>query len=116
MISGHSRSTTDRQTLVTSTDLPAPRARWAITDLPSWLCGLHLLRRAVLLHHPVKDGLLNGKAALLPKSLLGYSLVMLSPPSRIAFRVGGVCLFNGGEQPSCSPLALVPRSFHLYLT
>ena len=36
MIHGHSRSTTDLRTFVTSAYVSARRAKWAITDLPSW--------------------------------------------------------------------------------
>ena len=41
----------------------------------------------MLIHHPVKDGLLDGKAALQPKPLLGHSLIVLSSPGQIAFRI-----------------------------
>jgi hypothetical protein len=64
----------------------------------------------VLVHHSVKDGLLGGKAALLSKPDLGHS-VMLSLPGRGAFRVGGVCLLECGEQPSGNRLDLVAGCF-----
>jgi len=71
------------------------------------VASLDLLIRAVLIHHPVKDGLVDGKEALQPKPLLDHSLIMLASPGRITFRVSGVCLFNGSQQPPCDCLDLV---------
>jgi hypothetical protein len=74
---------------------------------------LHLLIRAVIIHHLVKDGLLDGQATLLPKPLLGYSLVMLALPDWITFLVDSVCLVYGGEQPSCDRLHLARGCFDI---
>jgi hypothetical protein len=67
----------------------------------------------MLIHHTFKDGLLSSKIALVLTPLLGYLLVIVSPPSRVTFRVGGVRLVNGGEQPPCDRLYLIGGSFYV---
>ena len=51
------------------------------------VASLDLLIRAVLIHYPVKDALVDSKTAPQPKPLLDHSLITLSSPGQIAFRI-----------------------------